>query len=96
MVKITKVWTTQLYRNEHIELSDELIIQHFGSVEAFLSGLSNTSDGFNVADWPDDFVEALSGLEGDVVERESEWESAAEYHAGQIVKVDRLIEPYDE
>lgn len=96
MVKITRVWTTQLYQNEHLELPEELLIEHFGSVEAFLRGPYEGSVGFDQKDWPDDFVEALNEYQGEIVRRESKWDSEWEYHPGQVVKVDRWIYPHEE
>ena len=89
---ITKVVATRVYRNYQYEVSEEFVVEHFGSLEAFRAAFSGDVGELDYEVERQDFFEALEQVDYHVVERESEYDETPEYFRGRVEKVDRLVE----
>ena len=73
-------------------MSEEFVVEHFGSPEAFSAACSGDDGELDDEVERDDCFAALEQLEYDVVERMSEYDETPEYFRGKVEKCDRLVE----
>jgi hypothetical protein len=92
MPAITKVVATTVYRNYQYEVSEEFVVEHFGSLEAFRAAFSGDAGELDYEVERQDFFEALEQLDWEVVERMSEYDETPEYFRGRVEKCDRWVE----